>query len=197
MKRRVAVFDFDGTLTNKDTLLAFIKFSCGKIYLYRGLILYSPILILMRLGLYPNWRAKEKFFSFFFKGTPYDQFKKEGELFAEEIEKFSNKKMVSLLVSHIGKGDKVYVISASIEEWVRPWCSQIGDISVLGTKIEVDGRGLLTGRFLTRNCYGQEKVNRLLAEEPDRRDYNLYAYGDSRGDKEMIAFADYGTLITK
>ena len=43
------------------------------------------------------------------------------------------------------------------------------------------------------NCYGQEKVNRFLQVEPDRKSYVLYAYGDSSGDKEMIALADVGT----
>jgi phosphoserine phosphatase len=60
---------------------------------------------------------------------------------------------------------------------------------VLGTQVEViDGK--LTGRFLSKNCYGQEKVNRILSLYPNRQEYNLTAYGDSRGDKEMLAFAD-------
>ena len=50
--------------------------------------------------------------------------------------------------------------------------------------------GVLTGRFLTRNCYGEEKVNRLNALYPNRQDYHLIAFGDSRGDKELLAFAD-------
>ena len=62
-------------------------------------------------------------------------------------------------------------------------------MNVLGTQIEVKN-GNLTGRFLTKNCYGQEKVNRILALYPDRNTYYLIAYGDSRGDKELLAFAD-------
>ena len=62
-------------------------------------------------------------------------------------------------------------------------------MKVLGTQVEVsDGR--LTGRFLSRNCYGQEKVNRILACYPDRESYHLIAYGDSRGDEQLLAFAD-------
>lgn len=48
--------------------------------------------------------------------------------------------------------------------------------------------GILTGRFLSANCYGQEKVNRLLEKEPERDSYILYAYGDSRRDRELLAF---------
>jgi HAD superfamily hydrolase (TIGR01490 family) len=195
MKRRIAVFDFDGTLTTKDSLLEFIKFSCGKTSLYWGLLLYSPILVLMKMHLCPNWKAKEIFFSHFFKGILYNRFREWGKSFADEVEKFSNKGTVALLARHVGQGDRVYVISASIEEWVRPWCERKGDVSVLGTKVEIDEGGRLTGRFSTRNCYGKEKVSRLLAVEPNRDDYFLYAYGDSRGDKEMIEFADYGRFV--
>ena len=60
---------------------------------------------------------------------------------------------------------------------------------ILGTQIE-EKDGLLTGRFLTKNCYGEEKVNRLLKKYPNRKDYHLMAYGDSQGDKELLAFAD-------
>ena len=67
--------------------------------------------------------------------------------------------------------------------------------STIGTKVEVDLDGKLTGRFLTKNCYGPEKVNRLLEIEPDRKNYFLYAYGDSRGDKEMLECADRGIMI--
>jgi phosphoserine phosphatase len=45
---------------------------------------------------------------------------------------------------------------------------------------------------LSKNCFGQEKINRLLEEFPDRRSYKLIAYGDSSGDKELIDFADKG-----
>jgi HAD superfamily phosphoserine phosphatase-like hydrolase len=84
------------------------------------------------------------------------------------------------------EGVEVLIVSASIDNWVQPF---FPDVKVIGTQVEVrDGR--LTGRFLTKNCYGQEKVNRLLELYPDRREYHLIAYGDSKGDKEMLTFAD-------
>ena len=82
------------------------------------------------------------------------------------------------------------MVSASVEEWVAPWCLNLGVDKVLTTKVEVK-EGRLTGRLLSKNCYGQEKVNRLLEVEPERNSYILHAYGDSRGDKEMLAFADF------
>ena len=194
-KRCIAVFDLDGTLTTKDTLLEFIKFACGVPRLYWGFLLFCPILILMKLHLFPNWKAKQLFFSHFFKGWEYNDFKAKGQLFANEIEKMENRKMLEKLNDHLNHSDVVYVISASIFEWVQPWCEKIGVSRVLATQIEVDANGIISGRFATKNCYGKEKVRRLLEVEPERRSYILYAYGDSRGDKEMIAFSDYGSEV--
>ena len=197
MKRRVAVFDFDGTLTQKDTLLEFIKFTQGKMSFYSGFLLYSPMLILMKLRLYPNWRAKEKIFSYFFKGRTLDSFQVAGMSFAKRIEEICNRDVLDILSKHISEGDKVYVITASVEDWVRPWCQNKANVIVLGTQAATDDEGRISGRFKTKNCYGQEKVNRLLLAEPDRNDYVLFAYGDSRGDKEMIEYADYGYYVNK
>jgi HAD superfamily phosphoserine phosphatase-like hydrolase len=99
--------------------------------------------------------------------------------------------MVRLLEQAQAEGSKVLIVSASIDNWVQPF---FPSFTIVGTQIEVID-GLLTGRFLTPNCYGQEKVRRILALHPDRSDYHLIAYGDSRGDREMLAFADEAHII--
>jgi HAD superfamily hydrolase (TIGR01490 family) len=196
MKRIVVVFDFDGTLTTKDTLLEFIKYACGKWYFYWGFLLFSPILILMKLHLFANWKAKEMVFTYFFKGMPYERFRRLGLDFTGVVERIKRIDVVEKLQQHVSEGHDVYVISASIEDWVRPWCEKFNVKEVIGTKIEVDKNGKLTGKFLSKNCYGQEKVNRFMKAEPYRNDYTLIAYGDSRGDKEILSFADEGRYIS-
>ena len=194
-QRSIAIFDFDGTLTTKDTLLEFIKFACGKRAFYIGFFLYSPLLILMKLGLYPNWKAKQKVFSWFFKGMPYITFAKYGEDFAEVIKTIIKETTIDILRKYQSEEADIYVMSASVEEWVRPFCIQLGVKDVIATKIETDSKGMLTGRFSSPNCYGEEKVRRFLEIEPSRSEYHLYAYGDSRGDKEIISFADNGFYV--
>jgi HAD superfamily phosphoserine phosphatase-like hydrolase len=99
---------------------------------------------------------------------------------------------VRLLQQALSEGSEVLVVSASIDNWVQPFFPAV---TVLGTQIEViDGR--LSGRFLTPNCYGQEKVRRILALHPDRSAYRLTAYGDNRGDRELLAFADEAHLVS-
>ena len=91
----------------------------------------------------------------------------------------------------MANGTPVFVVSASVDNWVSPFFS--GSVTVIGTKVE-SANGRLTGRFLTPNCYGAEKVRRLKETLPclvsDRSHYYVIAYGDSRGDKEMFAYAD-------
>ena len=188
----VAAFDFDGTITNKDTLLEFISYTKGKKKLYRGLIKFLPYLILMKLKLYPNWKLKEIIFSYYFKGISLNQFNEWGENFSIKISSIVRPKAVLAIENHLKNGDNVIIISASIENWIIPWAKKIGLINVLSTKIEVDKTGKLTGKFLTKNCYGLEKVKRLVEIYPIKESFELIAYGDSDGDKELIKFADKG-----
>lgn len=194
--RTIAVFDFDGTLTTRDSFLAFIRFARGTWRYYAGFALYTPMLILMLMGFYSGSRAKQRIFSHFFKGWQYSRFKSLGQSFYAEIEKIRNEGVISKMQDHIANGHTVYVISASLPEWLEPWCLKQGVKAVMATEIEVDDNGLVTGRFKTKNCSGQEKVNRLLEIEPDRENYHLYAYGNSSGDKELLSFADQSSLVT-
>ena len=197
MRRCVAVFDFDGTLTRCDTLPRFIHFACGPWRCCAGFLLLSPLLVLMKLRLYPNWKAKQRLLAFFFRGMDYECFAELGRRFADVIERYRRKEATDLLQQYVSSGATVYVVSASIEEWVRPWCERLGVKDVLCTKVEVGDDGRLTGRLETPNCYGQEKVRRLLEVEPQRQSYTLHAYGDSRGDRELVAFADKGDYVKK
>ena len=185
--------DFDGTLTTRDTLIEFIRFACGTPRFILGFLLHAPLLVLMKLGLYDNGKTKQRVFSWFFKGMAIDEFDRLCKDFADSYRHLLRPEMVRLLEQAQAEGSKVLIVSASIDNWVQPF---FPSFTIVGTQIEIID-GLLTGRFLTPNCYGQEKVRRILALHPDRSDYHLIAYGDSRGDREMLAFADEAHIIHK
>ena len=191
--RKIYAFDFDGTLTTKDTLLEFIRFAKGSGQMFRGFLLFSPLLLLMKLHLYPNWKAKQQVFSYFFKGMNIHDFNALCTHFAEQNKHLLRPAGIEKVRQAIEEEQAtVLIISASIDNWVRPFFDEIDKkIQVLGTQIETNG-GRLTGQFTTKNCYGQEKVNRLTALYPHREAYDLIAFGDSRGDKELLDFADKG-----
>ena len=184
--KQLFAFDFDGTLTTRDTLIAFIRYACGTPRFLLGFLLHAPLLVLMKLRLYSNGKAKQRLFSWFFRGMPIETFDALCQSFASTHRHLLRPETVRLLQQALSEGSEVLVVSASIDNWVQPF---FPTVTVLGTQIEViDGR--LTGRFLTPNCYGQEKVRRILALHPERSAYRLTAYGDSRGDRELLAFAD-------
>ena len=184
--KKIYAFDFDGTLTTKDTLLEFIRFAKGTLAFGLGFMRYAHLLVLMKLGLYPNWKAKQKVFAHFFKDTTLDDFDAICQEFTASSRHLLRPKGIEAINQALSEGSEVLIVSASIDNWVQPFFPQV---KVLGTQIEVvDGK--LTGRFLTKNCYGEEKVNRLKAIYPNRQDYHLTAFGDSNGDKELLAFAD-------
>ena len=186
------MFDFDGTLTCADSFLRFIRFCRGRRALWAGLLRHSPWILACLLRLYPNWKAKQRIFRHFFGGMPYAEFVRAGEAFKEEIRAFVCPAMLRELRMHVVRGHRVYIVSASMAEWIGPWAAANGVERVVGTRPEVDGAGCLTGRFASPNCRGAEKVRRFLEHEPGREGYFLQAYGDSGGDRAMLAFADRG-----
>lgn len=189
-RQRVYCFDFDGTLTTKDTLVEMIRYSRGTLRCLWGFLRYSPLLVLMKCRLYPNWKAKEKLFAYYYKGETAGDFMRECRGFARDRKDLLRPQATEKLREAVAEGARVFVVSASVDTWVRPF---VGDqVEVVGTQVEVvDGR--LTGRFRTRNCYGQEKVNRIRALlTGPRSEYEIFAYGDSRGDREMLEDADHG-----
>lgn len=195
MKKKIYCFDFDGTLTTSDTLLEFIKYAKGRGRFLMVFLMYSPLLVMMKLHMYPNWKAKQQIFAHLFAGMRIEKFDALCRGFAEESQHLLRPKGITLMHEALVAGAQVFIVSASIDNWVRPFFDirNLKGVQVLGTQIEVED-GKLTGRFKSNNCYGKEKVHRIAEalKSFERSEYEIEAFGDSRGDKEMLAFADKG-----
>lgn len=185
----IALFDFDGTITTNDSLIKFIRFVVGDLKTFGGMILLSPMLITYKLKLIPNYKAKQWMLAYFFKGMLADEFLKVAEEYSlKHIDTTLRPKAMEKIAWHKERGHKVVVVSASIECWLKPWCDRNG-LDLIATQIEIQD-SLVTGKFLTKNCYGIEKANRTQ-ESYNLSNYDyIYAYGDSRGDKELLELAD-------
>lgn len=192
MKRKTVVaFDFDGTLTRRDTLAAFIGHACGRGRFLLGLLVCSPWIAAWKCRLCSNAEAKQHLFRHFFGGMAAGEFDRRCRRFVRERgDSLLRPGARSCIADHLRQGHEAVIISASPDNWVGLFARSLGIRHVLGTQLEMSPDGCLTGRFATPNCYGREKVSRLLALFPDRTAYRLIAYGDSRGDRELLDFAD-------
>ena len=186
---KLTLFDFDGTITTDDSLIKFIRFVVGDAKTLWGMILLSPMLIVYKLKLIPNYKAKQYMLSYFFKGMDEENFMQvANEYSLKHIDTILRPKAMEKIAWHKEQGHKIVIVSASIECWLKPWCDK-NDLDLIATKLEIHD-GIVTGKFLTKNCYGIEKVNRVN-ESYDLSEYDhIYAYGDSRGDRELLELAD-------
>ncbi len=190
MKQNLALFDFDGTISKKDSMIEFLKFYSGKYKLYKAYVTHPFWLIAMYLGIIEKGKVKEKLWVYLLNNASSIEFAKKAEDFSLNIlPKLLYDEAMKKIKEHKKIGDRVIVVSASAEDWLKPWC-ELNHLELLATKLE-KFNDRLTGKMTGKNCKGPEKVNRIK-EILDINNYNkIYAYGDSSGDKEMLAIANY------
>ncbi|MEM7550918.1 MAG: HAD-IB family hydrolase [Bacteroidota bacterium] len=189
----LALFDFDGTITNKDSLFGFTIFCKGKLGFYLGLIVLSPVLVLLKMKLVSAKKAKEAFFSYFFRGTDINEFKSMCSEFCKSVvPSIIRSDALQKIEFHIENGHEVIIVTASSPYWVLPWASQFG-ISVIGTELD-SNKGTISGKIRGNNCNGKEKLERIRKHVKLEEYEKVYAYGDTEGDKEMLSIADESYL---
>ena len=187
--KNLALFDFDGTITKKDTLKEFIKYAVGKEKYYIGLLFLSPMLLLYLFKIIPNYKAKENLIKYFFEGWDIQDFKNIAERYSlDEVDTIVYPSALKKIQWHKDNGDKVVVVSASINLWLEPWCKK-NNLYLLSTKLEIKNNKI-TGNLDGANCYGLEKA--ILVKKSLNLDsyHTIYAYGDSKGDRELLALAN-------
>ena len=189
MPQRIAFFDFDGTITTKDTLLEFVKYCKGPSRFYLGFLLTSPWMVAYKLKIISNQKAKEQFLSFFFRNYPLTRFHQLCDTFAKEaIPQLIRPKALREIARLQQAGAEVVIVSASPENWIRPWSDQAG-VQLLSTRLAVKD-DKLTGKIMGRNCHGEEKVRRIKEAFTLSGYDEVYAYGDTRGDLPMLRMAN-------
>lgn len=190
MKKKIAFFDFDGTITTKDTLLEFIRYSKGNFLFFLGFLLNMPYLLAYKLKLISNQYAKEKVLRFFFHDTPVDRFKYYCTGFSENIlPALIRPKALEEIKKLQENNTMVVVVSASPENWIEEWAVKNG-LQLIASKLEVNNKKI-TGKILGKNCNGNEKVNRINASFDLSCYHVVAAFGDSNDDKPMLQLASH------
>lgn len=193
MKKGIAFFDLDGTITMKDTLLEFIKYGKGPLKFWFGFLLHSPYIISYKAGFITNQKAKEKVLTYFFRNMAVADFQKLCDQFSEKILPGLIRPGAKQEMNELKKkGVLIVVVSASPENWIQKW-ADIEKIELIATQLCVE-KNKLTGKIKGLNCYGQEKVRRIKEQYNLSQFNEIFAYGDSSGDKPMLLLAQHAYM---
>lgn len=191
----VAAFDFDGTITRRDTLLPFLARAAGPGRTGRALLVESLTITRALVGAGSRHDAKEGLLGRLLAGHELAALEAAAEEYATVLlDRAVRPWARERLAWHLERGHEVLIVTASPEVYVRPVAHRLGVETVLGTRLEVGPEGRLTGRILGANCRGPEKAARVRSWLAGR-EVELHAYGDSAGDRELLAMADVGLLI--
>ncbi len=186
---KIAFFDFDGTITHSDTYTRFIFYATPKIRLYIGLLLVSPILLLYKLNLLSAANIRPILTNLAFgyrdKHEVLTLAKKYALTYLPSVLRDNAMKKIAW---HKQQGHSVVIVSASLDIYLSFWCEQ-HSVKLICSELECK-KGTLTGRYLHKDCAGQNKVD-LIKRAIDLSLYEvIFAYGDSREDLPMLALAD-------
>lgn len=188
MNRKLYLFDFDGTITNKDTLFDFLNFTFPTTY-NSVFIKYIPLFIATKFKLIKAEEVKRKFINSFLKNKNREEI----EILADNY--FENRKNIIIrpealkYITNLSKEDNKYIVTASLDLWVKPFANYLG-LRLISTKADFDGN-IFHGKFKTPNCNYKEKVERIVKEIQLSQFNEIYAFGDTKGDKYMLELATH------
>jgi phosphatidylglycerophosphatase C len=203
----VAAFDFDGTLTQGGSVWPFLRAVVGWPRLARAALAVAPqLLVAAVLG--GRWadRAKQALFVRTLQGRRVDEVTAVADTFGRaHMADHARPDMLDRVARHRAAGHRIVIVSASPELYLRPAAAALGADGLVATRLAVDASGRLTGRYEDGNCRGPAKLARLDAWTQDHLARTTpsgppprvvrWAYGNSAGDREMLAGADIGVDV--
>ncbi len=192
--RIVAAFDFDGTITTTDSFRHFVQQAVGLRRFACAGLRALPWILAMKAGRISRGAAKAKFAWFAFGPIAATELDALATRFvATELPRLVRPEMLARVREHQARGHTVLLVSASPSLYLEKWAATAGFDAVLATRLGFE-QGRFTGRLDGENCWGPQKVVRLAAWWGSEPPVKLYAYGDSRGDKEMAERADWSWI---
>lgn len=176
----VNLYDFDGTVYDGDSTLDFYFYCLKK---QKTLIKYLPVQVLYTffyfIKVIPKKKWKEMFFTFL-KGID------NAEMMVNDFWNLNFRKIKKWYLEKDHSND--VIISASPEFLLKTIVENLGAMKLIATIVDPK-----TGRFLSENCYGEEKVKRLSIEIPKAKVEETYT--DTISDEPIIKLANRGYLV--
>jgi phosphatidylglycerophosphatase C len=197
----VAAFDFDGTLSVRDCVRPFLEQIGGG---PRALVLAAlrrPVATAGGAVRADRDVLKEVFVGGVYRNRRVDEVTAAGWGFADVIaDRLLRDDVLQRLRWHQRQGHRTVFVSASLAQYLVPLAARLGIDETLCTDVVVEhgaGGAVFTDRLLGPNCRGPEKLVRFRRwlHETDLRDPEVWAYGDGRGDRELLGAADHPVWV--
>ena len=184
----LSVFDFDGTLTHHDSFVPFLKFAFGKAEFCRRMVKLAVPGLRFLLRLTSRDALKAQLIRTFMTGVEKAWVQQQAQAYCQAYwNKLMRPSGLQSVADELKSGAVVTLCSASPALVLQPFADRLG-IKLIGTELEVVD-GVLTGKLTGNNCRCENKVLRLEAVYGDLGEYRLRAWGDTRGDRELLAAA--------
>ncbi len=189
--KTIAFFDFDGTLTTRDTLVDFTRYMVGPLKFILGLVILFPWLLLTLLRVMDKDKMARHFIKYYYQNKNIKELEQLVAGYTDKrIPKLMNPDVFRQFLHHKQNKHDVAVVSASPFIWLAKWCKD-NKVDLIATQIVIKN-DIVQGSLIGNRCNGHEKVRRIK-EKYELSDYDtIYAYGNSKGDMPMLQMADKG-----
>lgn len=190
--KKLYCFDFDGTLTKKDTMFLFLQFYNRKKFT-KEFIKHIPLFVFLKLKLMEAEKVKRNFIASVLEGERQEALETAAQRFFDKYYPGLIRENALDFISTIDRTKtESLLVTASLDIWVKPFADQFG-MTLLATQAEFKD-GIFTGRFVSPNCNGPEKVLRIKTATAGKKFDKTIAFGDTDGDQPMLEWADEGHL---
>ncbi|KAA0128648.1 haloacid dehalogenase-like hydrolase [Chryseobacterium sp. SN22] len=188
--KKLYCFDFDGTLTYKDTMFMYLKFYDPTKFRLQFLK-HVPLFVLLKLRLAETEKVKKSFIGSILKGQTQEKIEKKSRQFFEvHYPKIVRENALDFIKNIDRENTQSLLVTASLDIWARPFAEAFS-MKLLATQAEFKN-GVFTGNFIGKNCNGNEKLARIQTEIKGKKYDKIIAFGDTSGDKPMLKWANEG-----
>ncbi len=186
----IIVFDFDGTITTKDTFALFLRYYAGTPMWALKILSLLPVFSAYGLRIIDRNRVKHHVIRRFFQNQKVVDVETSAKAFANDVipDLIRPQALETLLQKRLAEkngAESLYICSASITPYLTAFFETLDIHKILATELESKD-GVYTGALRGWNIWGEGKIRRILAEFSPHPVKIIEAYGDSRGDKEML-----------
>lgn len=188
--KKLYCFDFDGTITYKDTMFMYLKFYDSTKFRIQ-FIKHVPLFILLKLKLAETEKVKKSFIGSILKGQTQEKIeKKSKEFFEKNYPGIVRENALDFINNMDRSNTQSLLVTASLDIWAKPFADAL-QMRLVSTKAEFKN-GVFTGNFIGKNCNGKEKLVRIKEEINNAKFDKIIAFGDTSGDKYMLKWANEG-----